>query len=180
MRSLKIILALGFVLLVAGCVVSSLHPLFTDKDLAFDPTLLGTWAGVDEDDTLVFNSGEGKAYDLTYVAEGQGLKFKVHLVKLGELQFFDVYPKVGKDHDAFHLLPAHTFWRIERDGDVLHTAWLDQGWVEDKISKKEIIIPHQLVEDRLILTASTDKLQEFVLKYSDDAFSDFSEFKLQK
>lgn len=180
MRSLKIVLALGFTLLIAGCVVSSLHPLFTVKDLAFDPSFLGTWAGVDEDDTLVFKDGEGKAYNLTYITEGQGLKFEVHLVQLGGLQFFDVYPKVGKEHDAFHLLPAHTFWRVERDGEMLRTAWLDQGWVEEKIAKKKITIPHQLVEDRLILTASTEKLQKFVLKYADDAFSDFSEFQLQR
>ena len=180
MRSLKIILALGFVLLIAGCVVSSLYPLFTEKDLAFDPTLLGTWAGVDEDDTLVFKSGEGKAYDLTYITEGQGLKFKVHLVQLGKIQFFDVYPKVDKEHDAIHLLPAHSFWRLERDGDMLRTAWLDQGWFEDQIARKKIIIPHQLVEDRLILTASTEELQKFVLKYADEAFSDFEEFQFQK
>lgn len=180
MRSLKISLALGFVLLIAGCVVSSLHPLFTNKDLAFDPSFLGTWAGLDEDDTLVFQAGEAKAYDLTYITEGQGLKFKVHLVQLGELQFFDVYPKIGKDHDAFHLLPAHTFWRVERDGNMLRTAWLDQGWFEEGIAKKKIIIPNQLVEDRFILTASTEELQKFVLQYADEAFSNFSEFRLQR
>ena len=180
MRSLRIVLATGLTLLIAGCVVSSLHPLFTEKDLAFDPSFLGTWAGMDEDDTLVFQAGEGKAYDLAYVTEGQTLKFKVHLVQLGELQFFDVYPKVSKEHDAFHLIPAHTIWRVQKDGDLLRTAWLDQGWLEEKTAKRKIRIPHQTVEDRLILTASTEELQKFVLKYADDAFSDFNEFQLQK
>ena len=180
MRSLKISLALGFVLLIAGCVVSSLYPFFTEKDLVFDPSFLGTWAGQDEDDTLVFKDVDGKTYDLTYITEGQGLKFEVHLVKLGELKFFDVYPKVSKDHDAFHLIPAHTIWKVQKDEDIIRIAWLDQNWLKEKIAKKEILIPHQLVEDRIILTATTEELQKFVLKYADEAFPDFNEFKLQK
>lgn len=180
MRSLKISLALGFVLLIAGCIVSSLYPLFTEKDLVFDPSLLGTWVGQNEDDTLLFQDGGEKAYDLTYISEGQGLKFEVHLVKLGELKFFDVYPQLDKEHDAYHLIPAHTIWRVQKDQDIIRVAWLDQSWVKEKIAKKEIVIPHQLVEDRIILTASTEELQKFVLKYADEAFSDFNEFKLQK
>lgn len=180
MRALKISLALGFTLLIAGCVASSLYPLFTERDLAFDPVLVGTWAGQDEDDTLLFKDAGAKAYDLTYITEGQKLKFVVHLVQLGELQFLDVYPKISKDHDGFHFIPAHTFWKVQRDGDILRTAWLGEGWIKERVVKKKIRLPHQLVEDRLILTASTEELQEFVLKYADEAFSDFSEFQLQK
>lgn len=180
MRALKISLALGFVLLIAGCLVSSLYPLFTEKDLVFDPSFLGTWAGQDEDDTLVFKDGREKAYDLIYITEGQGLKYEVHLVKLGELKFFDVYPQINEEHDAFHLIPAHTIWKVQKDKDILRVAWLDQGWVKEKIAKKEITIPHQEVEDRIILIASTEELQKFVIKYADDAFSEFNDFKLQK
>ncbi len=180
MRSLKISFALGFTLLIAGCVVSSMYPLFTEKDLAFDPALVGTWAGQDEDDTLLFQDAGAKAYNLIYIVEGQKLKFVAHLVQLGEFKFLDVYPKMSKDHDGYHLIPAHTFWRVQSDGNILLAAWLDQDWIKERIAKKEVRIPHLLIEDRVILTASTEELQKFVLKYGDEAFSDFNKFQLQK
>jgi hypothetical protein len=180
MRCLKTSLALGLILLIAGCVASSLHPLFTEKDLAFDSALLGTWAAQDEEDTLTFSDAGEKSYELVYSVEGQKMEFKAHLVQLGEFNFLDIFPKVSKDHDVFHFIPAHTFWKIQRDGDILLTYRLDQGWIEERIKKNIIRIPHQLIEDRLILTASTEELQELVLKYAEQAFDDFGEFQRQK
>ena len=180
MRGLKTALAFILALLMAGCVVSSLYPLFTEKDLAFDPTLVGTWAEKDEDDTLTFALAEGKAYELTYTAEGQKTKYEGHLVQLGEFKFLDVYPKISEEHDAFHLIPAHSFWRIRMDGDVLSIAGLDEDWFKNATAKKEIAIAHERLEHGIVLTASTDVLQKFVLKYADSAFSDFGEFHRQK
>ncbi len=44
MRSAKILIMLGIVIFLAGC-VPSLHPLFTDKDLVFDQCTCGDLGG---------------------------------------------------------------------------------------------------------------------------------------
>ena len=47
----KFLLLLAGLLLLTGCVpVDSLNPLYTDKDLAFDESLLGSWVGPDNGD----------------------------------------------------------------------------------------------------------------------------------
>jgi len=179
MRAIKIILAFAALFIFAGCVASSLHPLFTEEDLIFDPALLGTWAEQDEDDTLTFKDKGGKAYLLICTVEGQKLEFEVHLVQLGELKFLDVYPKIEKSHDIFHLVPAHTFWKISRDGDILRVARLDADWLMRMVAAEKIKISHQRLEDRIILTAPAKELQKFVVGYANNAFSDFGEFHHQ-
>lgn len=53
----KFLLSLAGLLLLTGCVpVDSLNPLYTDKDISFDESLLGSWVGPDngEDGVLEF------------------------------------------------------------------------------------------------------------------------------
>ena len=40
--------------------------------------------------------------------------------------------------------------------------------MEKLLKEKPTAVKHEMVEDRLILTASTKELQKFVLKYADD------------
>ena len=47
----KLLLLLAGLLCLTGCVpVDSLNPLYTDKDVAFDESLLGAWVGPDKSD----------------------------------------------------------------------------------------------------------------------------------
>ncbi len=182
MRYLKILAVLGIVLFISGCVVSSLHPLFTQKDLVFDKALLGSWTAADEDDTLTFEDGGEKTYDLIYTAEGLKVRYKAYLLQLGKFRFLDIYPKTDEDYDAYHFIPAHTFWKIWMEDDTLHINGLANDWLKKMIEQKKIEIPHQLLDDRVLLTASTDELQKFVLKYAEDAsaFSVAEKFHRQK
>lgn len=182
MRHLKILAVLGILLFVSGCVVSSLHPLFTEKDLVFDKALLGTWTAAGEDDTLTFEDGGEKTYDLIYTAEGPKVRYKAYLVQLGKFRFLEIYPEISEDYDAYHFIPAHTFWKIWLDDGILHINGLAHDWLKKMIEQKKIEISHELLDDRIILTASTDELQKFVLKYAEDtsAFSIAEEFHRQK
>jgi len=45
---MKILLTFGIALLISGCLQPSLHPLFTEKDLVFDPGLIGAWVAENE------------------------------------------------------------------------------------------------------------------------------------
>jgi len=90
---------------LTGCVpVDSLNPLYTDKDVVFDESLLGSWVGTDngEDGVLEFIARDQdgkKSYSLVMTEkdkDSNGYKktvYHAHLVKLNEHLFLDVVPE---------------------------------------------------------------------------------------
>lgn len=185
MRNLKTAVVLVIILFLAGCVVPSLHPLFTEKDLVFDPALVGTWAEEDQEETWAFLKSGDNVYDLIHTAEGLPVKYEAHLGRLGEFMFLDVYPgepEVKNDFYKLHLIPVHTFWRVWIEGDVLRIAMLDPDWLKGMIAQKKVKIAHERMEDGIILTASTQELQKFILQYAEDlkAFPDPTKFHRRK
>ena len=62
--------ALVLLLTLAGCVFS-LHPLYTDEDLVFDPALVGTWAQDNSGNTWEFGKGNRNNYELV-IRESDG------------------------------------------------------------------------------------------------------------
>jgi len=171
--------------LLGGCVpVMSLHPLYTEKDVVFEERLLGIW--VDDpnspETTWEFNRIEepNNAYNLVFSdEEGKKGSFVAHLVKLQNRLFLDVYPseppweiedpnKLELPYNSFFLIPAHTFIRIDFIGRKLK-MWLTNDEEMKKLLKEEPnAVKHTFIEDKLILTAPTNELQNFVLKYADD------------
>lgn len=184
MRAVKLMAALGLVVLLAGC-VPSLHPLFTEDDLVYDPALVGTWADQDGENTWTFQKFGDNVYNLIYTEEGVPARFDAHLVQLGEFLFLDTYPgepNIKNDFYLIHLIPAHIFSRIEMEGDTLRYAMLDLDWLRRMISEKKVTIGHEQVDGGVLLTATTAELQEFFIKYADDdkAFPDPNELHRQK
>jgi hypothetical protein len=68
----KTVVVFGIALLLAGC-ITSLHPFYTEKDLLFDPSLLGTWVAVNPEPgrqeekeamTWTFARSGEKSYDV--------------------------------------------------------------------------------------------------------------------
>ena len=170
--------------LLGGCVpVISLHPLYTKEDVVFDKKLLGTW--VDDpneaETTWQFKSIDKpeNAYKLIFTDE-DGLKgsFVAHLVKLQDKLFLDVYPsdlpwepqdpnEVEWPHNIYFLIPAHAFMRIDSAGPRLKMRLMLESQLKELLEEDPDAIERVVIEDRLILTASTKKLQAFVLKYAD-------------
>lgn len=171
--------------LLGGCVpVMSLHPLYTEKDVVFEERLLGRW--VDEPNspeiTWEFTRIEepNNAYNLVFSdEEGKKGSFVAHLVRLQNRLFLDVYPseppweiedpnKLELPYNSFFLIPAHTFIKIDFNGPKLK-MWLTNDEDMKKLLKEEPnAVKHTFIEDKLILTAPTKQLQNFVLKYADD------------
>ncbi len=178
--------------LLGGCVpVMSLHPLYTEKDVVFQERLLGRW--VDDPNspktTWEFNRIEEpkNAYNLVFSdEEGKKGSFIAHLVRLRSVGtpgksrlFLDVYPseppeemedpnKLELPYNYFFLIPTHTFIKIDFNGPQLK-IWLTNGEDMEKLLKEEPnAVKHTFIEDKLILTAPTKELQDFILKYADD------------
>lgn len=65
MKKATTLIFLGLLFLMTGCnFIPSVHPLYTDQDLIFDPLLVGVWADKDGNLTWTFTKKAEDAYTL--------------------------------------------------------------------------------------------------------------------
>jgi len=170
--------------LMGGCVpVISLHPLYTKEDMVLDRNLLGTWVDDPNEPDSIWQfervNEQEKAYNLVF-ADDDGLKgsFTVHLLKLKDQLFLDVYPSEVPwemddpneskwPYNSMFLLPTHTFLKVDSVGAKLKMRLMLDTQLEKLLEENPDAIAHVVIEDRPVLTASTKELQAFVLKYED-------------
>ena len=175
MRTKQLLVLVGLVLLMSACTVRSLQPLYTEKDLIFDPQLLGMWvqAGDKSDDLLVFQRYEDNAYAIWV---GDSPKLRGRLMKLGGELFLDVMP--AETDDAFSI-PGHLFVRIRVNGDTLQTALLDADWVKNAADAGALGLSHIRMGSGAVLTSSPKELQAFVARHAADGsvFKNHEEYR---
>lgn len=179
----------AFGLLLAGCVVTSVYPWYTAKDVVFDPALVGTWRGTDPGtkpgEFWQFEKLEDRAYKLTMAEDGKRKEFDTHLFKLGGHLFLDCFPR-ERPEDS---LPPHYLLRVGSVAPVLEIALLDYDWLGKLLEKnpkavRHLIVPKKLGESgdgNLVLTAETAELQRFLLKHvaNTNAFGKPAQLKRQ-
>jgi len=115
----RFLAVLAIVAFFAGCVpVDSLNPLYADKDIVFDASLLGEWVdpGATDDGSLKFNKEGDNAYQVI-MTETNGGEIKRtfyhgHLVAIGNYRFLDIVPQN---------------WEARRDSYVLHLGQTKDG-----------------------------------------------------
>lgn len=173
------------VVILGGCVpVISLHPLYTEKDVILDKKLYGTWVSDSNDSktTWEFKSVDEpkKAYNLIFTDEnGKKGSFVAHLVKLQSRLFLDIFPddlpwdtedpnKMDWPYNSFFLIPAHTFLKVDSVEPDLKLRLILESNLQELLKENPGAVEHASIGDRLVLTGSTKKLQEFILKYADD------------
>lgn len=171
--------------------VLSIHPLYTDKDVVFDPALLGSW--IDPTDKtgspLVFEGGGSNSYKasmrLGNNTNVDGI-FEVHLVKLQGRLFLDAIQTKnrisGEETDLGITVPAHVLGRVFVEGSSLRLNLLDEDWIKKELKAGNISIAHEELGEDIVLTASTPELQKFVLTHAEDegAFSASSPLQRKK
>ncbi|MDP1726341.1 MAG: hypothetical protein Q8M15_06125 [Bacteroidota bacterium] len=170
MKTKKLIMALGIISILTGC-IPSLNPLYTSMDLIFKSEFLGTWKETKSIDSWTFEQKSDKEYKLTHTEDNKHATFRAHVVKIGEFLFLDLYPEELKSVDhlyQIHFFPVHTFSKIKIINDQLTIEMFDPSWLEKGIESNQINIAHIKSSDgTILLTASTEELQKFVLKYAD-------------
>jgi len=183
-KKLLFYLLAGF---LAGCIpVMSLHQLYTEEDIVFEENLIGTWVDDSNETTWQFKPSNKppEVYELIFSdSEGNKGSFVIHLIKLENRFFLDIYPSespCGKLNDPneakwpynkFFLVPAHAFVKIEALEPQLRLRLTDDEGMKKLLKEHPNAIKHEMVEDydgTVVLTASTKELQEFVIKFSDD------------
>jgi hypothetical protein len=163
-------MTLGVIFILTGC-IPSLNPLYTEKDLIFKSELLGTWTEAKSKESWTFDKRNEKEYKLTHSMNNNNATFRVHLVKIGESLFFDLYPEDLKSDNylyQMHLYPVHTFSKIKITNHQLTIEMFDPLWLEEGIETNQINISHIKSSDgTILLTASTEDIQKFIFKYTD-------------
>src|SRR5439155_814892 len=109
----KLILPLAAISLVlTGCLVTSVCPFYTEKDLTFDKALVGSWTNAKEAaEHWKFEKAEEKAYQLTYSNDSSTSVMQARLFKLGGQTFLDLFTAETRDIQpppipAHYLMPA--------------------------------------------------------------------------
>lgn len=181
MNKLKFLLLILIAFIITGCPARILFPLFTEKELIFNPSLVGRWTL--EDDIYTFQKLGEKSYELLHYTNKTGYDtavFKSELGKIGKYWFLDLFPEsraleshLNNGVFTHHLILAHTISRIWFEGDSIRIATLDNDWLRKIINKKKLKVPHVYIKDKnmgeqLIITANTKELQRFVTKYADN------------
>ena len=195
MKKVSIILGFTFLLIFLSSCLNTLHPIFTEKDLAYDPKLIGTWntekqgtkGRVVISNLATENSVElpgnlsdikEKGYLISYQHEDSRNpeRYIAFLARIGKYLYFDYYPAYKKEDqkiDEFfeaHFIKMHTSYRVEilNDGSF-ELSQLDGSYVKSLIDQKKIRISHEAsADDDIVITASTSELQQYLIKYSDE------------
>lgn len=178
-------------IILQSCLVKSLQPFFTEKDIIFKKELTGTWEDKDSSQWaikqhMVFNGimkseKPDLAYDITLADKKGTSRFIAHLFLLEGQLYLDFYPEdisCGNDLAGFHMVATHSLAKIGLAGGKITIGWYNEEWLTDLFNKNRIRISHQRVpydvdqknpeSMQVVLTASTDELQKFVKKYGSD------------
>ncbi len=169
-----------FVVLVAacaavftGCLIPSLNPLFSEKDFVSYSDLIGTWSQDGKgEDSWKFEK-DGKTYKLTHVDEKKRTaEFTISVGKIGTNIFIDSFfgderPDEHLSNFAVvHLIPAHTFLKVQKQGTALNLIALDVEWMQKALKEDPKLISHVMRDNYPLLTASTEELQKFIAKFA--------------
>lgn len=159
---------------LTGCVVTSVYPYYTAKDVTFDAALLGTWGDPAETnankDTWTFEKIGSQTYKLTTQDGSETNTFDAHLFTLGSEKFLDCLPRERHEYTA----PTHVLLRVKSIQPQLEMYLLDYEWLGKLVEANPKAIRHVITpgpagdskEDQLVtLTANTAELQKFIRKH---------------
>lgn len=175
-RMITRIVVLGTSLLLKGCGIYCLHPLYTEEDIVFLPELIGTWKVSSDNKTLYkFDQYSSNHYHFQWIDDSDTADFELHLLKLGKYYYMDYYPLNEEDMWDYmwkNYIPAHTFSRIDFTENGISIIEFNQERLSDLFKQNRIRLAHEKMteidDDMIVITAQTKDIQKFIIKYADD------------
>jgi hypothetical protein len=163
-------------LLVTSCVVTSVYPFYTGKDIVFDQALLGDWIDAVKTNepnefVRVERLGE-KGYLVTAFTANETNSTEAYLFRLKQQLFLDVFPT----NRPLDYLPVHQVSRVISLGPKFESSDLNYEWLAKLLEQKPDAIRHLALPEkpgdtqggRVVLTAETPELQRFILRHLSD------------
>jgi hypothetical protein len=182
-----------FVLIVSSCLVKSLHPFYLEENIEFNPDLFGKWLDQDSSvwefsirtytESFMGTEKQDKSYKVLYhdpSGDEPDSWFIVTLFKLKGATFLDFEPyvedNIGDNMASMHFAPTHSVARVEFYGkNNLAFFWYDEEWLSSLFERNRVKISHEVISPEktsssktYILTASSEELQKFLLKYGEE------------
>lgn len=157
--------------LIAGC-LPSLHSVYTEQDLVFEPKIAGFWKLENSTQTWDFTKRDDTSYHLVFTDKhGQSGRFIAHVCRVEDTLFLDLFPEnENRDSTSFykyHILPIHTVYMVKLGKTSLELVSIDLNWVKRHLSENPDALAHSTFNSRTLITASTEDLQRFLLKHKD-------------
>jgi hypothetical protein len=172
-------------LILTGC-VPSLQPFYAERDLTFEPALVGDFQEADGSAVWSFSKAGEREYRLVIKDKANSSIFSAHFFKLGKDHYLDLYAaKEALDdcprEDFFKaaLVPGHLLLKVPQlESSSLSLQVMDEDQIKEYLKKNKDAVPHALIEsDRLVFTGSTEQMQAFVKKLEENAWGKLAEFK---
>jgi hypothetical protein len=158
-----------------GLFVVSLQPFYTKLDLEADPGLAGTWKDQEGDVSFTFEEGEKKEYTMVIKEREGGQEtsgeFEARLMRLGGTWFIDLFPKNSSGGNEFYrsfFFRGHSIARVELGQDSMKMAFMNGNWLSARIAEKSVDTPNEKVDGSLLLTGTTEEVQELVYLHAND------------
>jgi hypothetical protein len=174
-------LALATTLVLTGCWVTSINPLYDegtienshdDRDVAFDQSLIGSWTAInDKCTTLLTITAKNQIYDLQSTEQGEGCNaekshFQARLVKLDSHYFLDLSPIDG---DVCTMcLARHQIFLAKFDKTTFSITPIDSDWLKKSIEAKRVTLA-TLASDTDTITASPKDLKAFCREFAENS-----------
>ncbi|MHC5083440.1 MAG: hypothetical protein ACYTET_05820 [Planctomycetota bacterium] len=172
---LQKVLFLSVLVCFVGC-VPSLHQLWTEDTLVYDPHFVGTFNDPDDKMWTIEGDPEDKLYRITIDEDDDAPDSELiaRLVDVKGHLFFDFYPDgeiVAGDWTKFHIIGAHLFYKVEKTETGFKLAMMNPDTVNDLLEKDPSLVKHEMVsgsegddERRAVLTDTPENLQKFLLE----------------
>ena len=186
MQRLKLLVfPFGILLLLSGCIVRSLHPLYTEENVIFDARLIGQWAEEDSKEIWEFSQQDEQRYKcVVYEEDGEQSILVARLLEIKGKVFLDFFPtELDRQEGVFyqlHILPVHSFAYVKQIEPTLQISFPSSDWLQELLEKNPDAIRHEVLgKDDIVLSASTEALQTFWLAHLDTegAFAELSDLQ---
>ncbi len=179
------LLCIALILGLSSCSVFSVHPLYDEGSLVTDDNLVGLWFNVSDSETYIriepikkyynYKAEQvgGNYYKLIRADKGDTIWYEAHYLKLNNDYYLDLFPLNGGPFNQDDLLirnyfPVHSFIKMELEPDKAVVYTFDEDKLLQLFKQNRIRLQHEMVDDYVLITASTKDLQRFILKYSKD------------
>lgn len=176
-----IIIAVALLAFMQSCIVISVHPFYKEQNVVFKKQFEGEWKDNDNQTWRIHqNTLKPNSYELHCTKNGREVSLLAHLFTLNDEMYIDMVPINSQDEDIpvfdLHMVPTHSIAKVALLNDhQVDIKWFDEEWLDDMFRENRIKISHELIMDEnpgamtgkgmYLLTASTEELQKFVIKF---------------
>jgi len=177
MRKRYLLILAACALVLTGCLVTSVYPFYTQKDVVFEPALAGTWTNASEgEERWEFAAVSTNNYRLSFMTKDATNVVQATLFKIQTTLFLDLFNGEIGDEVQPPPIPSHFLFRVKQIKPTVKMSPMDYEWLTKFLAQDPRALRHHLIGDekdkdkqRLVLTADTADLQKFIVKHLDTA-----------